>query len=283
MDTIELKLETVTPLFLHGHNNRVLELRPPPFKSLMRYWWRTVQEHVENQLRDSEAKLFGDTSGKAPFSIRISGTENLATTQYKPLPHRTDRRGFQTDAYRTGQSFGLHLITKSNTDTQTYADIAQLSFLLGGIGNRSNRGFGSVRYSRWNFQEVSGIRQMILQMLNSVAGTRRFETNGQIIESTLSRFPDYPVVKKVYFGQPTTDVNSLLKKIGQATHDALQQNRDITLGSGNPRMSSPVVVRIQKVGRQYLPILTQLHSSYPRTAPPRFEQKQNSFIQAIIK
>lgn len=41
-----LKLETVTTMFLHGYDNKILELRPPPFKALFRYWWRTVSNNV---------------------------------------------------------------------------------------------------------------------------------------------------------------------------------------------------------------------------------------------
>ena len=89
MTKTDLKLETVTPMFLHGHDNRVLDLRPPPFKALFRYWWRTVQDCDENTLRKGEAKLFGSTDGKAPFALRISGATNLGKPiRYSPLPHK---------------------------------------------------------------------------------------------------------------------------------------------------------------------------------------------------
>ena len=57
-----LNLETVTPMFLHGSDNDNLELRPPPFKALFRYWWRTVQDCEADSLRDNEAKLFGNAN-----------------------------------------------------------------------------------------------------------------------------------------------------------------------------------------------------------------------------
>ena len=31
MHTTQLELEIVTPMFLHGHDPNLLELRPPPF------------------------------------------------------------------------------------------------------------------------------------------------------------------------------------------------------------------------------------------------------------
>ena len=283
MHKTTLILETVAPMFLHGENSRRLDLRPPPFKSLMRYWWRTVQDCDETLLREEEAKLFGSTKGKAPFSIRIPGTQQLATGRYKPLPHRTDNRGFRTDAYKEEQSLDLYLITKKGTAVSTYKQIAKLSFLLGGVGNRSRRGFGSIRETSWNFTDVSDLRQEILDTLNAVAGTTRFRIDGPIIESTLTCFPDYPVIKSIYFGKPTPNIDALLKRIGQETHDAKRKNRDYTLGEGDPRMASPVIVRIQKVGNQFVPIVTQLYSIYPGRPPTRFKRKQQFFIDAIIK
>ncbi len=278
MNRTVLNLETVTPMFLHGENSRNLELRPPPFKSLMRYWWRTVQDCEWKSLQKDEAKLFGSTDRKAPFSIRILGETELDRRRYKPLPHRTDNRGFQTDAYKEGQSFDLYLITKNGSNTSTYEQIAKLGFLLGGVGNRSRRGFGSIRETNWNFTDVSDLRQEVLNTLNAVAGTNHFQMMGQIIESKLTRFPDYPVIMSIYFGNPTPQIDTLLRKIGQATHT----HKDDALGyaKGRQRLASPIHVRIQKMGWKYIPIVTQLY--FPKFKPENFEQKQKDFIDAII-
>lgn len=284
MHKTTLTLETVTPLFLHGENRKRLELRPPPFKSLMRYWWRTVQDCDKTLLREEEAKLFGSTKGKAPFSIRILGETDLASAKYKPLPHRSDDLGFREDAYKKGQSFDLYLITKNGSQASAYEQIAKLGFLLGGVGNRSRRGFGSIRETNWNFKNVSNLRQEVLDTLNAVAGTNRFKMAGKILASgrRIHPPPKYPVIRYIYFGNPTPDIDALLRKIGQATQDAKRRNGDYTLGDGNPRMASPVIIRIQKVGNKFIPIVTQLYSIYPKYKPNNFIQKQEDFINAII-
>ena len=272
----QLKLETVTPIFLHGANTNKIELRPPPFKALFRYWWRTVQDCNADSLREAEAKRFGSTKGKAPFSIRIPGTTNLNTKKYKPLPHRTDKRVFKRDSYNGGQSFNLYLITKDESDTSIYKQIAKLGFLLGGVGNRSRRGFGSVREKDWHFKNICDLRDEILATLNAVAGqaSRGFEIKGPTIKSTLTHFPKYPVIRRIYFGKPTDNVDSLLRKIGYATHD----HKDDALGyaKGQRRLASPIHVRIQKVGDEYVTVITQLHSIH-------LGPKQDKFINAIIR
>ena len=219
MHKTQLNLETVTPMFLHGYKNSNLELRPPPFKALFRYWWRTVQVYVKaEQLRDAEGNLFGSTDGRAPFSIRISTIE-LKAAPYSLLPHRTNMD--PVPAYKIGQQFSLQLITKDESVTMGCERIAKLAFLLGGVGNRSRRGFGSIRFQDWNFSDVTHLRKETLTTLNDVAGTLRFQINdnfqlnGQIthiIESTITGFPDYPVIQRVYFGSTTNNIDSLLKK-----------------------------------------------------------------------
>jgi CRISPR-associated protein Cmr1 len=279
MTSTQLNLETVTPMFLRGYDNRTLELRPPPFKALFRYWWRTVQDCDWKSLQEAEGDLFGSTKGKAPFSIRIPGTTNLNPTQYKALPHKpdNDRRSIM-DAYEGGQSFDLCLITKSESDACLCKQIAKLGFLLGGVGNRSRRGFGSIRSQDWNSPDVTNLRQEILKTLNDVAGVNQFQIKDHIIKSTLANFPDYPVIWRIYFGHPTNDIDGLLEDIGWATHD----HSDRALGGINPRMASPIHVRIQKVGDQFVPIVTQLNSVFPGTAPHNYEQKQQDFINAVI-
>ena len=87
-------------------------------------------------------------------------------------------------------------------------------------------------------------------------------------------------------------MGDLLKEIGQATSNAKSDNEDDTLGGGVPRMASPVIVRIQLVNSQYIPILTQLYSPYPMSRytgkdkeqrPNNMVSKQLKFINDIIK
>ena len=275
----KMNLETVTPMFLHGSDTKVPELRPPPFKSLMRYWWRTVQDCKMKSLQKTEACLFGSTEGKAPFSIRISVTKDLRARQHQPLPHKAG--GFRRDAYVPGQPFDLCLIARDESVASTYVQIAKLGFLLGGVGNRSRRGFGSIRATCWNFTSVSELQREILDTLNSVAGTDRFQIKAQRIESKRPADfpPEYPVIQRICFGQPIDNVDSLLKKIGQATHN--HKHDALGYAKGQKRLASPIHVRVQKINNGYIPVVTQLYLMGNK--PKQYQQKQKNFIDAIIK
>lgn len=293
MHTTQLELEIVTPMFLHGHDPNLLELRPPPFKALFRYWWRASQSITNaDNLRKEEGKLFGNTCQRAPLQIRIPSPDNLESDEHQPLPHHTGGKGcvncppgegcrkdYPKDAYCPDQQFKIMLTADDIAD---YVSVVKLSFLLGGVGNRSRRGFGSVRDTNWRFKYVCDLRTEILQTLHDVGSPRDFDINtcGNI-ESRLIT-PNYPVIRQIFFGQPNSDFQSLLKTIGQATHDCYDSaNNALGQARGQQRMASPIHVSVQKVGQDYLPIVTQLHWNYPGYTSADLT-KQQDFIDQII-
>lgn len=275
MNTTQLRLEIVTPMFLRGSDNETPELRPPAFKALFRYWWRTaVGETNLNTLREEEGNLFGNTKGRSPLSIRIRGGVAPSSGEYAPLPHDPGR--FQSQALSPNGSFNLTLTAPELTE---YERIAKISFLLGGVGNRSRRGFGSMRYQNWNFQNIDELRNEVYQTLDQISPGGFRQSHGRIDKDPTVSIPDYPVILNIYFGN-TLSANSeiLLRKIGQAMH---KYSHD-ALGGINPRMASPIHVRIQKVNDQFVPIVTQLHSVFPDGPPTSYTTIQQNFINAII-
>lgn len=287
MDKMTLKLQTVTPMFLHGHDSGTLELRPPPFKALFRYWWRAaVAEMDVSELRKGEGRLFGSADSKSPrkspLSIRVS-RQLYDSYDYALLPHK--QRPFKREAYKSKQNFELRLAAPQLDE---YEKIAELGFLLGGVGNRSRRGFGSIRYQDWNFQTVEELQEKVYGVLNGIS-PERFQNdvgNGGIQQVDPGiPLPDYPVIRAVYFGKKLCDnVDSLLQHIGRATH---HHNKDVlgngALGSASPRRASPIHIRIQKIGTQFIPIATQLHSVFPdRYNQEDYEERQFDFINTVL-
>ena len=260
MPTTQLRLETVTPMFLHGHDSQTLELRPPPFKALFRYWWRaTVGETNEDRLREREGDLFGNTKKRSPILVRIPG----------PVPSPNNGR------------FNIRLTAPR---LNQYEEIAEISFLLGGVGNRSRLGFGSIRYQPgWNFQTVLDLQDKVYQTLNGIVAGRFHRGTNIIQVSPGIALPAYPVIKAVYFGQNLwDDVDNLLEHIRQVMSDERANGND-AVGSHDPRMASPLVVRVHRIDGKFVPIVTQLNSIFPGRTPCNYEQKQEDFINRILR
>ncbi len=277
MKSIKFTLETITPLFLAGADGQTPELRPPSIKGMMRFWWRAVKGLSDiRKLQEEEAKIFGIQEKKAPFSIKIEDS-GLISGPHRPLPHSSNpRKQFSFQGFDANQTFSVTLSCKDKGKINDYKNTFELSLLLGGLGKRTRRGFGSLRIIDWDFKSEDEIRNTILGLMNSI--NNDFQINGSIIERINKSRSNYPVITEVYFGSVSKNSDALLKNIGQASHNHCNPS----LGNGNPQMSSPVIARIQRINGGYLPIVTKLSSHFPNGYPYYNLRKQNNFIAEVL-
>ncbi|MGR8932077.1 MAG: type III-B CRISPR module RAMP protein Cmr1 [Gammaproteobacteria bacterium] len=187
MQTLEAEYEIVTPMFIGGADIQdPPELRPPSIKGALRFWWRALYwGHFLHQkkgdpnlalraMHQAEADLFGAAAtvdkgygqglcllkikDARPNGIEInwpklnekgSGYIGYGLDSTKENPHR--------QAIRNG-SFTICLTLKSAIDTQQIQQLKNTLMilgLLGGLGSRSRRGFGSVKIKTLNNQSTS--------------------------------------------------------------------------------------------------------------------------------
>lgn len=148
MRELRVTLETVTPLLLHGADNRTPELRPPSFRGAMRYWWRAALGGVigdENLkgLHELEGALFGSTERASPIGLRLKSLD-IRKTKADVLPHKNK---FIPSGALDG-TFELMLTQPRHDDTLVW-DAAcaslELALTFGGVGQRSRRGYGALR------------------------------------------------------------------------------------------------------------------------------------------
>jgi len=273
---INLDLEIITPLVLHGADGSTPEIRPPSLKGMMRYWWRAVRAEKTSQLLKEEARLFGSsnskTGGKSKFGLRFVNSQ-LNIDRVSLLPHQKDKKA-QAQAFKPGQKFTAILF--SVREVELYQDILEISLLLGGLGKRSRRGFGSLHYSKWNFKNKSELQNYLLQKLNRLADDS-FEAAGSLIKRKSLPDADYPFIKEVSFGHPATTVENLLVNIGNASHI----HRDNALGCFKPRMASPVYVSVVKLEGEFIPVITMLNSKFPRDFKNYNLTKQDEFKKSL--
>lgn len=271
MKSITTHLETITPMFLGGADGNA-ELRPPSIKGLMRFWWRAVKGIDVDTLYKEEVKFFGGTDYKSPFKIKIE-SNNLLTKDCNPLPHKTNSR-FKFQGFCEKQEIELTLSCKENIEI--YEKILKITLLLGGLGKRSRRGFGSLKIKQLDFNPINSLSDTILSLLNNIS-ENKFELRNLIIKRISNSNERYPNISEIHFGEIKSTPDEILKTIGQASHS----NRDNSLGSANPRLSSPIIVRIQKINEdKYLPIIIRLNTNFP----PNFHfnmEKQEVFIKEV--
>ncbi|MCG8349650.1 MAG: type III-B CRISPR module RAMP protein Cmr1 [Chloroflexales bacterium] len=168
MRTIQIELETVTPLFLSGADQEVTELRAPAFRGVLRYWLRALHGATESspervaKVAAAERDVFGDTTRRSSLTLRVRGQPKskppwdpsgaqhglqylLFSVRQRNLRPRSDDIRPSVSA---GESFELTLQQhgKAPDDHALRQGLGALWLLcnLGGLGTRSRRGAGSL-------------------------------------------------------------------------------------------------------------------------------------------
>jgi CRISPR-associated protein Cmr1 len=177
MQTIEASYDIVTPMFIGGGDISALpELRPPSIKGALRFWWRAMQwgdclkdnETIEAaliKLHQREADLFGAAvkenrygQSKVSLKIKLDNGKQLAVLKGNSiLPNRTPgqiyllgqglydlQAGFSTAAIAQNQIFSIIIKLHNDVDVKNIINSLLIFGLLGGLGSRSRRGWGSV-------------------------------------------------------------------------------------------------------------------------------------------
>jgi len=176
---IEAEFEVLTPLFL-GNADQEAELRSPPFKYLMRYWWRVTQHEKADpsSLLEAESRLFGSAgedgdgaTGKSPIKISVSLDKSQSAKPCKDdLPllkkiHHPECRhqngminpllylggmGLMKNASVTHSYYRSGLRFKVNIDYDPYVveqvrDCLSIIQAFGALGSRCRNGWGSIQ------------------------------------------------------------------------------------------------------------------------------------------
>ena len=275
MESVVFNCELITPLFMSGADGTTPELRAPSIKGALRYWWRAINGHlpledkkdtggkvIEKGLRTIEGDIFGDTSRRSKIIIQgIDLIDNPIIVKEAKVPHKP----FKNDAFAKGLKFNLRIaVTKFNDfDKAQLESLVFLTFTLGGLGNRSRRGFGSVKIEGYKQDSMD----TILNHLQNINPKFKQITEGGMIriESDFKRANPYPFIKTIEIGRPKSN---LIQKIADTTHDLKHREGRIYEASlgfaiGKERFASPIYVSTVSVINGQAPIITTLN-----TVPP---------------
>lgn len=301
MESIIFECEVITPMFLSGADGQTPELRPPSIKGALRFWWRAMNGHLSlRELKEREGRIFGSTDcGRSQFIIGIE--KNMVWDgrfKANPLPHK--QRSWTIPAFEPNQTFAIRLmmrekvVDKNGKVIFTFEQLKNLFVLtsiLGGLGKRVRRGFGSFQIlrARQNSEPLKPISiPFTLRDIVKLLPNFHLVGNSKIVSKSQKR-NDYPYIKEIEIGSPNTNV---LKKIGETTHRTKATNSrayELSLGTGSIfvfeggkkkkyRLASPIFVSVIKTDKGLQSIITTLN-----TVPPKDRHKVNTRLQDDFK
>jgi len=266
MGNIVFECETVTPLFMYGADDKMLELRPASIKGVMRFWWRAINGNLPlDKLREQEAEIFGDTKRKSSFSIKIY-RNNLDRDKFNPLPHKP--KSFKIDGFSPNQTFEIEFFGKN---IEKIKNIFLLSTILGGFGQRARRGFGSIQIVGNEVLTSSNqIEEFIKENINSDFSIKYQDMRDR---------EKYPYIRKIEIGKLHSSYQELVKKISQATSGKCGKYL-----FKDDRLASPIYVSILKFSdNDFRPIITTLNSvSEKKIDFKMMLKRQDDFKKAIL-
>lgn len=283
MQTITFDCEIITPMFISGADGSTPELRAPSIKGMMRYWWRAINSDLSiDDLRKKESEIFGNSDesvGRSKFSIRISHHPDKHFN-YKPMPHKD--KPF-LNAFSVSQKFSLKFLTQSKDNTlEIIKNIFILSSILGGLGKRSRRGFGSYQISKINGVEYNKIINLknIYEILEDLKPKLFILEKNKIILNKVSKV-SFPYIKEIELGNNKSFNNhdQILKHIGESTHN--NDKDSLGFASGNERLSSPIYVSILRENNSFIPIITTLNTESKKKLI-NIQDEQNKFKREIL-
>jgi CRISPR-associated RAMP protein, Cmr1 family len=177
--SLKAEFQVVTPMFIGDGKQKADSIRPPAIKGALRFWWRALnwarclneaggETAALNQLHNEEAALFGlaakqdstgnQQGGQGVFSLKVTQPKTLDKVENWPegANGHCGYIGFglwetgsseQRNAIAEGTKFKVDINFKKQVNESLKTQIKQaLVFLglLGGLGSRARRGFGSI-------------------------------------------------------------------------------------------------------------------------------------------
>jgi len=194
--SVAATFEIVTPMFLGGADHQATRIRETSIKGALAFWWRALnyarfvekaagygQTKLNNALKDmqkAEQELFGGPKGQGAFLLKV--TQQAATTAHKgSILYETGTQDvgpgaryfgyglmsafgnnagqLERSCLLPGNSFGLELLfrrSKFDLIKKHIIPTLKLFGLLGGLGSRVRRGWGSLALSKLEGDGVEG-------------------------------------------------------------------------------------------------------------------------------
>ena len=160
MEQLNAEFCIVTPCFLQGAEQSSAELRVPSIKGVLRFWWRAwsyaqFAGDIE-KLKHKENQIFGSSDskyGQSRILMRLDTGFNPRFVDGDLKEPGLKYLGYGLESRKClwsprGYNFNLHLIARKDKEIDEIIPALKLLGLLGGLGGRVRKGFGSLTLTK---------------------------------------------------------------------------------------------------------------------------------------
>ena len=245
MQIIEADYNIVTPMFIGGGDKQEApEIRPPSIKGALRFWWRALQWgdclNSQNQdvsaalieLHKQEAVLFGAAAkdeaygqGKVLLKVKVSKVGGLKFTHNKSPRSPSQAYLLGQGLYHfkkydlhasitANQSFKVVLKLHDDVDASSIKKALLLFGLLGGLGSRARRGWGSVAIKALSYTNTEKQIEQISIPHNKETFKHCLSELLTNIPTSLPPFTAFSQLTQIHISEESTNAEGLLTSVG---------------------------------------------------------------------
>lgn len=309
MEVVEVRLKVLTPMFSFGDQSKA-EFRITELKALMRSTFRELYYFKDlEDMKSKEGYLFGDMGRKSPIAFRIRNIQAGDKEKCYLLPHRTEemKRGRISCLIESKMvTFSMLINSKENLDF--YIELLIFSSILGSMGKRSRKGFGSFKVEEIKINGINKyealLNQDLMKYWEKLQKDKEFKIrNATVKPSTKGKISinfnkynkdmNFPYLDKIIFlSSEEFDYDYLLNKISDLTHKRLykefieDKNNSIDkrilgnfIGGNNDkkldRFASPIYITFSEYNNKNYLVIKELNYNYILEKLKIYENNEN--------
>jgi CRISPR-associated protein Cmr1 len=294
---IQADYSITTPLFIGDAEQNATDITAASIKGALRFYWRAMQwgrfktaassdEVALKTLHQKEGKLFGSSAeqgtGQAKFNLRVSmqrippvkadWPKKELASGYLGIglwsTNKTDARQYMEE----GHTFSIRAVlhpSLSEADSQTLKDCMILWGLIGGLGSRSRRAFGSVAIKKlddlqFDFKSLDDYQAAVQNVLKNypLAGTQP-PYSAFSKKAMIAIHPESAASARMAHG----NLGQLFKQ-HRGNPSSLRGSKKRVFGlplkniEEKLRRGSPLLMHIHPIGQYYHPVCTFLPADF---------------------
>ncbi len=309
METIEARFKIVTPLFMSGADQAKAELRVPSIKGALRFWWRALN-YDENiaELKRKEGEIFGSSEqdvGQSKVIIRLLD-KNIESVPIQSKwnvndwksyvgyglseNHEKDREKAPTyrEYLKPGGSFNIRFDSVLGLDAIVRP--LKVFCLIGGLGSRSRKGWGSVSAVEFNSDKekwnIPKTRDEYMKELRDIIVNTDSQHNRLPAYSAISTETDVKVGKYFdsydgAFRDIADSYKVFIRSIEKKSREGFGLPRK---GVSDDRRASPLLIHIHQCGKEFFWVCLFLAAEFlPEQQMPRDEYRSVTEFMKQLK
>ncbi|MCX7778535.1 MAG: type III-B CRISPR module RAMP protein Cmr1 [Armatimonadetes bacterium] len=251
----------------------------------MRFWLRALLGGIlgdnPQEIFKRESAVFGSTEHASPVVVRVRRIGELNVKDHNPLPHKPTR--FYFKGFDPSQTFTIVLLSRDVSSLDQAAKALHLLCLLGGLGRRSRRGFGSLQIvdgdlPSLNVSTIDELCSELSDRLSAILG-KKFASISSVPKFPVLH-PDWAQVKVCQneFNGWQEAIKEVMLKAHEHKNPALGW-----AGGKEERQASPVHVHVIKLanGKHALVLTTLLSQLNPKLLNRAERKELTGFLKAF--